>query len=56
MPLPKTIHGVVDDVEEEEETREQVEKESRDDTEADEAPRGHMHPQLQREFKRLAVL
>ena len=34
---------------------EQAEEESGDDIEADEAPRGHMHPQLQRQFASLAV-
>ena len=44
VPLPKTKHGVIDDVEEEETTGEQVGEELGDDIVVDEAPRGHMHP------------
>ena len=44
MPLPKTKHGVIDDMEDDEAAEEQVEEESGDDTGVNEAPRGHMHP------------
>ena len=46
MPLPETKHGAADNMEDGEAAEEQVEEESRDDDETEEAPRGHMHPQL----------
>ena len=41
VPPPKTKHGDTDDIEDEDEAEEQAEEELRDDTQADEAPRGH---------------